>query len=1267
MGSMGLFPLLYSHVEWGDYDADGDLDIALMGSVNFNFLTSYSRIYRNNGGSFSTKTVINPALGRGALDWGDFDNDGDIDLAIAGLRGNSRQTRIYRNDNGNFILHANFNATRYASLDWGDYDNDGDLDLVVVGLDGSNIYENQNNVFAPINAGLPSSASNTKCSIQWGDFDNDGDLDLLFQRNRIYLYENAAGSLVLYSDFSSSNSGEAKWGDIDNDGDLDIVQVGSAIRVYKNDSANFNLFATLGGGADGSCDLGDYDNDGDLDILATGSYNTRIFRNDIDSFVTISTSLENLRYSSGAWGDYDNDGDLDIVISGNTTSGRITKVYRNDNITANQAPGAPTGLQSSILNDSICFTWQAATDDSTPASALTYNLRFQFLGDNFNSWNSDTSSGHRYVPDYGNVGLNTSYKFPLEELISKVDPFCVDTFMGELIWHVQTIDNGFAGSVFNSDTLFIEEIINPEQEFSAYNDTAVCNGDSILLNAEINLIHSANFNQNSDAYIRFDAIAPLVSASPRTVSFWLKSNTVASSQHIFGINSVSNAPVFLLGIAPNNKLEIDDGQLKYSNSEIADSSWHHIAYSFDGAIIKLYIDGQLDATFASNSFLSQSDRFTIGRALNSTVNQRYNGKIAEFTMWNSTMNDSEIDFLYRSSPSSGFSKYMNLLVYYPFTKVCSEDSLLDYSGNGINGHINNKLHIDDFDTLEGYDNSHTWTIRWESQNDGHIANSNSAWFNPNLSGKQYFRADFGKMHIKDTFELSLNSLPQITTLNDSSFCEGDSLFMYAGNFDSYYWSTGDTSSGIYISNQGLYTITVTDSNSCSKSHSVLINKNNLPNPDLGRDTALCMGDVINLNAGLFSEYNWSTGDTIASINVSTQGQYAIEVLDSNYCRAFDSINIFVNPLPNPYLGEDTALCQGDSILLFPGFFDTYSWNTGQTNMSVFAFNPANYSVSVTDSNNCTNSDTILITGLSLNPPNLGNDTLICPNDSLVLNPGLYNTYIWNTGDSSASIVVNNSGNYSVLVLDSNTCKAYDSIYVDWHNAPQPQLGSDTSICSGDSIILDPGNFTNYFWSTGSNSSTILISNAGIYGITVRDSNSCIGSDSIILDVNPLPQVSLIDADTICLGDQYLISPQVIGNGPFTYYWQDSSNNNVQIINSTQLGTGNFSYSVKVFDQNQCSASDSSLIVIETCTSLKTQKEKLNIKVFPNPVKDILNVENLNGDELLIEVLNLKGDVLLTQRDISRRIQIDLNNLFSGVYFLRMSSGNNITHLKILKK
>jgi hypothetical protein len=192
-----------------------------------------------------------------SLSWGDYDKDGDLDLALAGHDGSVQVSRIYRNDGaGEFTdINAGLAGTSHCSLAWGDYDNDGDLDLVVAGYSSSGrvsrIYRNDGgDVFTDINAGLMGVSG---CSLAWGDYDNDGDLDLAIAGyssagNVSKIYRNDGGDG--FTDINTVLTGVIEcslaWGDHDNDGDRDLAiaggsEIGYVTRVYRNDSGEVDL------------------------------------------------------------------------------------------------------------------------------------------------------------------------------------------------------------------------------------------------------------------------------------------------------------------------------------------------------------------------------------------------------------------------------------------------------------------------------------------------------------------------------------------------------------------------------------------------------------------------------------------------------------------------------------------------------------------------------------------------------------------------------------------------------------------------------------------------------------------------------------------------------------------------------------------------------------------------------------------------------------------------------------------------------------------
>jgi len=282
-------------VAWGDYDADGDLDLLLTGLSGEGAGVPGSWLYRNDGGDVFTAIASGlPGVYVGSVAWGDYDNDGDLDILLTGMTADGdRIARVYRNDGmGTFAdIVAGLPGINYGSGAWGDCDNDGDLDILLTGQTSggpiARVYRNGDGAFSDIGAGLPGAL---RSSAAWGDYDNDGDLDILIAGSRIPPYGNPFTHVY-------RNGGEGSFTDID---------------------------AELPGVVRGAVAWGDYDGDGDLDIVLTGDtliptegYSiTQVYRNDGGVFTDIAAGLLGVRNSSTEWGDCDNDGRLDLLLTG---------------------------------------------------------------------------------------------------------------------------------------------------------------------------------------------------------------------------------------------------------------------------------------------------------------------------------------------------------------------------------------------------------------------------------------------------------------------------------------------------------------------------------------------------------------------------------------------------------------------------------------------------------------------------------------------------------------------------------------------------------------------------------------------------------------------------------------------------------------------------------------------------------------------------------------------------------------------------------------
>jgi hypothetical protein len=207
-----------------------------------------SQIWRNTGLGFSNINAGLPPVTIGAAAWGDYDNDGLLDLAITGTT--PKIAQVWRNTGGGFTnINAGLIPLSSSSVAWGDYDNDGLLDLALTGDNGTNyasyVWRNTGNGFTNINAPLPGSGAGPA---GWGDCDNDGRLDLLIAGHNVtQVWRNTTnGFIETPASLPAMINASVSWGDYDNDGRLDIllsegtIGVGAVAGVWRNSFPNTN-------------------------------------------------------------------------------------------------------------------------------------------------------------------------------------------------------------------------------------------------------------------------------------------------------------------------------------------------------------------------------------------------------------------------------------------------------------------------------------------------------------------------------------------------------------------------------------------------------------------------------------------------------------------------------------------------------------------------------------------------------------------------------------------------------------------------------------------------------------------------------------------------------------------------------------------------------------------------------------------------------------------------------------------------------------------
>ena len=374
-------------------------------------------------------------------------------------------------------------------------------------------------------------------------------------------------------------------------------------------------------------------------------------------------------------------------------------------------------------------------------------------------------------------------------------------------------------------------------------------------------------------------------------------------------------------------------------------------------------------------------------------------------------------------------------------------------------------------------------------------NTTNATFNVSQAGNYWVRVKVGSCFAYDTIAVTYVPTPMVNLGNDTTLCQGEILQLKATNSGAgYLWQDSSTDSTLTVSQAGAYWVKV-DLNNCSATDTINVSYVPWPVVNLGPDTTLCQGEILLLDASTTNAtYEWQNSSTNPVFTVNSPATYWVKVTVNN-CSSFDSINVSYTPLPVVDIGNDTTLCQGDLITLNATTAGaTYLWQDNSTNAQYSASQAGTYKVTVTV-NNCSSSDSITI---SLNPLpiiNLGNDTTLCEGELVILDANTTNaTYLWQDNTTNPTISASQSGIYWVEITVDN-CSAVDTLLLNYFPPPVIDLGRDTTVCYGESVLLDtpiPG--ATYLWSDNSTNSSLNVTTEGTYWVEVNNCGK--GSDTI---------------------------------------------------------------------------------------------------------------------------------------------------------------------------
>ena len=424
--------------------------------------------------------------------------------------------------------------------------------------------------------------------------------------------------------------------------------------------------------------------------------------------------------------------------------------------------------------------------------------------------------------------------------------------------------------------------------------------------------------------------------------------------------------------------------------------------------------------------------------------------------------------------------------------------------------------------------------------------------------------------------------PTPTIYGNLSICEGETTELNAGNgYTSYLWNNSNNSQAITVSNAGLYSVTVTNADGCEGVTAVNLVQHSLPTPTITGNSAICMGDNANLDAGSgYNNYLWSTYENNQTINIGTAGMYAVTVTDNFGCEGSDIFSMNINNLSITTSPGVASICAGTDIDVsvtvvtgVPSY--TYIWSNGfgGTSQTISPDSDTSFTVYVTDGMGCVSElQTITIAvmpGVQLNM--FTNIDTICPGEPLLVTSlaqqGVPPYTLYNEANNvvtfNSVIYPNTEGEFYYTVIDA--CNSTDTDKIDINLYPIPVLNPTADVLKGCSPFevhfLEENNLSNlssYLWSfddvndnnlSFNPSPTHVFETEGVYDVslTVTTSDGCkltkLVSDMITVFPKPeahfqaLPDIASIINPTLQF-DNY-------SEGASNYLWHfddgDSSN------------------------------------------------------------------------------------------------------------------------------
>lgn len=522
-----------------------------------------------------------------------------------------------------------------------------------------------------------------------------------------------------------------------------------------------------------------------------------------------------------------------------------------------------------------------------------------------------------------------------------------------------------------------------------------------------------------------------------------------------------------------------------------------------------------------------------------------------------------------------------------------------------------------------------------------------------------------------THTIVVNPLPNIS-VNSGTLCEGSNFIMVGSGASTYTFlgQTGTVSAVVSPSASTSYSMIGFSAQGCLSPSMAVSNIAVTPRPVVSLNTgSICVGDQFMIVPSGASTYTMIGG--VNPVTPSVTSDYTVTGTSGVGCISLPAITtVTVFALPSLSITANASVtCAGEEISLTASGASSYTWNAVQSGATFTAAPPTTtvYFVYGTDAQGCT---AFITHQASVNPVPavsiINNNTFVCSGASASLVATGALNYSWTTTDITNVIMVNPTVTtvYGVVGTNSFGCAKTVTSAVTV-NTIVLSLTSNTTICEGGDIDLTATGPTSYTWTHNNshfNQVNVSPTVTTTYQVIGKDGKNCMHSGAVTVSVNPNPVVNAsATQETICIGETATLT----ASGATTYSWgTEGAGSSIMV---TPILSIPHVYVVTGTDANGCSNTATITVTGNKCVGINEFNTLSGLSVYPNPNTGNFVIELNNGAAKMIEVCDVTGRIVHTDSSETASMSVDISNFANGVYYVKITSGDKMEVVRIIKQ